>query len=85
MTETRKREIDDHWDKVFERMRKEGEIRCPYCEYVHEGEETYDYISYHGSEEGPQECECSNCERTFYVTEIVMRTYECVKEEKDSV
>ena len=76
-----KAEIEASIDRMVERMRKEAELRCPYCDYVHEGEETYDYISYYGSEEGPQECECSRCGMTFYVEEIVARTYECVREE----
>lgn len=65
-------------DRMLERMHKEEELRCPHCGHVHEGEDTWDHISYCG-EDPPKEETCSSCEETFWVEEIVRRTYECTK------
>lgn len=61
-----------------ERYEKEHKIFCPYCEEEYKDEE-YDCISYYGSENGLTEIDCPHCERTFYVEEIVDRTYKTVK------
>lgn len=69
------RTTSEYWDRVFERMCKEEEIRCPHCQYLLEGEETCDFISYYG-EEGAQEMDCPHCDKLFWVEELVRRTYE---------
>lgn len=79
-----KNRINDKWDKIFEQMRKDEEIDCPYCGYIHEGEDTYDHITYHG-EDPAKEMDCSNCDKPFWVQETVRRTYECTKEDPDNI
>ena len=53
-------------------------IHCPYCDAKFDDEE-YSHVSYHGTEYEPMEQDCGSCERTFYVHEIVDRTYRTVK------
>ncbi len=72
--------MNKEWSKKWEeRYQREHNILCPYCEKEYKDEE-YECISYHGSTDtGLIEVICSYCERTFYVKEIVDRTYEAVK------
>lgn len=80
----RTEEINAKWDKEFERMAEDRRIRCPHCQKELLGEDTYDFISYHG-EEGPQETDCPYCEKTLFIQEHVDRTYDCTKDDPDTV
>ena len=56
---------------------EEHSIKCPYCgeDYTNDSEFKEDLVTYH-AEEPPQEKECGNCEKKFYVQEVVDRTWE---------
>ena len=58
------------------RIVHEGKVWCPHCGDEYDTEEAYYLYSYHG-EESPIEVYCSNedCEKTFWVTEYVHRTF----------
>ena len=59
---------------------EEHSIKCPYCgeDYTNDSEFKEDLVTYH-AEEPPQEKECGNCEKKFYVQEVVDRTWEVGK------
>lgn len=48
-------------------------IQCPFCDYVRE-DDIYDLITYWG-EDNELDHECSECGKTFKVTEVVARTW----------
>jgi hypothetical protein len=55
----------------------EGRVWCPHC-HAHYEVDACDgdgaLVTYYG-EDGPVECECRECEKTFFVQERVRRTY----------
>jgi len=62
-------------------------IVCPYCKVEYEIESDYDFdeiVTYHGSQDGPVEIECPDCNRVFYVKEYVKRIYFVYKDKKDA-
>ena len=61
------------WQQLWER---EQSVYCPYCAQKQDVTECPDLVTYHG-ESGALEFECQVCERLFYVTETVLRTYTC--------
>lgn len=63
-------------ENAMERYEKEREIRCPYCDKLQSNDDWQYPVTYHG-EDGPVEWTCDNpdCEKKFYVEEIVERTY----------
>jgi uncharacterized protein with PIN domain len=66
----------DQWDR-------DHSIRCPHCDKEIFDEE-YSHVSYHGTENNPREERCHDCEREFWVHEIVDRTYRSVKSANSS-
>ena len=72
--------MTDEFKKWEERYQRKHKIICPYCEEEYEDDE-YQCISYYGTEDELWEIECPNldCEKIFYVKEIVDRTYKAVK------
>ena len=74
------KDIDVWLDEQMAKRKREEEIRCPSCDHVisDEPEDMQQHISYWGShDDGPREHECPNpnCEVTFYIYELVRRTY----------
>jgi hypothetical protein len=53
-------------------------INCPHCGTRYE-DETYGHVTIWG-EDGPHECYCDSCDKAFWLTESVCRTYEASKE-----
>lgn len=52
-----------------------NEIVCPYCRHVFDDcEDKMGFVTYWG-EEGPQDYDCSACDKIFKVEENVSRTY----------
>jgi len=73
----RDKDAETRLNRIMAEAKEAQTIRCPWCkEPFEEGEDYYDYISYHG-EEGPQETECSHCGKGFFVEERVIREYTC--------
>ncbi len=70
-------------DKMMERMRKEEEIRCPFCDDLVENDDGAYPVSYGGSENGAEKFECHNCEKEFFVKENVRRIYDVAKTEEE--
>lgn len=62
--------------QIEERLRKEEEIRCPHCEELQPNDDMQYPISYHSSEDGPEEWTCVFCDKIFFVKENVRRSYE---------
>ena len=75
---------DEQFKKWEERYRKARKIFCPHCGEEYEDDE-YQCISYYGTEDELWEIECPNldCEKIFYVEEIVDRTYKSMKSEEE--
>lgn len=63
-------------DRRTAEIRREQEIRCPFCGEVYDDTDDCRCVSYHG-EDDPVEVKCLNeaCEKPFLVTENVHRTY----------
>jgi DNA-directed RNA polymerase subunit RPC12/RpoP len=79
------RKMDDIFEseqfKAFEkRYKEEREIRCPFCGELQVNDDGQYPVTYWGEPE-TTEMECQNCEKKFFVTENVSRTYEVSKEE----
>jgi C4-type Zn-finger protein len=55
--------------------RYSSEITCPYCEHVQDTETKYSYVSYWG-EDSEVKIDCENCDKEFWVKEIVERNFE---------
>ena len=59
--------------------RLDRKVVCPHCfsdiEYLDDPEFFIDLITIYG-DDGPVEVECPNCEKSFYVNEIVDRSYQ---------
>lgn len=62
--------------RLEDRMRREEEIRCPHCDELQPNDDMQYPISYHGSEDGPEEWICYECGKIFFVKEYVRRSYE---------
>lgn len=58
-----------------ENTQREREIICPYCKGEQSQDEQYSHISYHG-EDSKVKIQCENCDKEFWVEEIVIRTFE---------
>lgn len=67
------------WEEKYEKDRK---IFCPFCGEEHE-DEYYECISLYGTKKELWEVECVNCEKIYYVEEIVDRTYKSMKSEEE--
>lgn len=65
-------------DAVMERMQEEETLTCPYCGHNFDPSDDFpqDMITYWGSEDGPVEVACPNCDKDFKAEETVRRTYE---------
>lgn len=60
------------------------ELHCPYCDHeIPLDDFPPELISYWG-QEGRQEIECPSCQREFWVTEYVHRTFETEKKEGEA-
>ena len=70
-----------------ENWKKEHSILCPHCGYEDTESEIFEeVITYHGySDTDIKEIECSECGETFYVKEIVDRTWFTGKTEKEAI
>jgi len=51
------------------------EIVCPYCDNEQSEDTKYSHVSYHG-EDSKVKIECENCNKEFWVEEIVLRSFE---------
>ena len=72
--------VSEQIDKWHADRRREQAIWCPHCGVEYEDED-FGCVSYHGSENGPTEVECANCDLPFHVHETVRRTYETKKKD----
>jgi hypothetical protein len=52
-----------------------AEIVCPVCQYQFDMEDQGSFITLHGSEAGPHEDCCPNCDAQLSIEEIVTRSY----------
>lgn len=75
--------------KTEERMEEES-IKCPHCGYYeyrpdghHDYEGLEDLITCCGSQDGPIEVQCNNCDKVFLVEELVTRSYEITRPEEE--
>ena len=48
---------------------------CPYCGSQIEICDNHEVVSYWGSQDGPVERECGNCDKSFIYEEIVRRSW----------
>lgn len=68
-------------DDILNRARMRRELPCPYCgaEFAEDTCERGELglVTYWGTDDGPEEVECSHCGESFYVREWVTREY-CV-------
>ena len=66
--------------RFTERYEKEHNVWCPHCsaKIPEDDESITEMVSYHGEHE-PKEITCEKCEKTFFVKEIVDRTWESSK------
>ena len=73
-----------NYEAFKQNWEEEHSVKCPYCgeDYTNDSEFFEDLITYHG-EDNIRKKECSECERVFYVKEIVDRTFEVAKTLKD--
>lgn len=64
-------------DGFLEHIRERERIRCPHCNEVHDDDDEHEYVSMYGTcyADGPYECTCYSCEKTFFIAELVMREY----------
>ena len=63
------------FDAFFEALREAQSIKCPHCGAAQDHETEAAHTSYHGDEDGPQECWCSHCDKDFFVHEYVRREW----------
>jgi len=77
-----KREAD--FKKFEESFRKEHSLKCPFCgeDYTTDSEFKEDLITYH-AEDGIIKKECQQCEKEFYVEEIIDRTWNVAKTKEE--
>lgn len=69
--------------RIMDRREEEQLIRCPFCKEVQSNDDCAYPVSYWGMEDGPQRWECQQCEKDFFVKELVERTYEEAKTEEE--
>ncbi len=67
------------WLERYERNRK---VFCPHCGEEHE-DEYYECVSLYGTEKELWEVTCINCEKIYYVEEVVDRTYKSMKSQEE--
>jgi uncharacterized protein with PIN domain len=65
-------------EKVIQERLEDRQIRCPLCGELQSSDDGAYPVTYWG--EGPEEVECQQCEKKFWVEEIVDRTYDIRKE-----
>jgi transposase len=70
-------------EQMEKRIKEEGEIRCPHCDHLQSDDDGAYPISYHGSEDGPEERCCDECGKKFYVRENVRRSYDVAANQED--
>jgi DNA-directed RNA polymerase subunit RPC12/RpoP len=61
-------------DRMLEQRKEAEEIKCPYCEAIQPNEDCQYPTTYWG-DDGAVELECVECEKKFWVEELVERTY----------
>lgn len=67
-------------DKLAEENRNivsSKDIVCPYCKIVFDNETMYRFVTYWG-EDGKKKIFCYDCNKPFYVEEIVSRIFETI-------
>jgi len=66
------------FEQQVEEFTKRGAARCPHCDCLFDNEflSNNELITYYGSENGPIEVECDNCEGKFKIEEQVVRTFD---------
>jgi len=58
-----------------------GDIQCPYCGYRRINDDgPGDLVTYWGGEEGPVEVACSGCDNSYWVKELVLRSFTVAKD-----
>lgn len=55
-----------------------NEIKCPYCENVHE--EWWEYIDFEDDEQ-EFDMDCEDCGKSFHLSMYTTRTFNCDKKE----
>lgn len=66
--------MSDLIERILQQRKEAEQIKCPHCGTIQSNDD-YSYpVSYWG-EEGPAEIECVECEKKFWVKELVERTY----------
>ncbi len=68
-------EFEERIMKLIEEKQKKESIICPHCHAIQDNDDNQYPVTYWG-EDGEQDYECNDCEKTFLVTENVSRVYE---------
>lgn len=66
--------IGDAIDRHFAKIEMAKSIWCPHCGAEYRDDDHH-LVSYYG-EDPPLHVDCGECEKSFYVKEIVVRTFE---------
>ena len=76
-----KLDIDEKIKVIMEAKFHRENIFCPFCDHKQDNETKYHFVTYWG-EDGAKECMCEHCNKTFFVKEVVERTFICKKTEE---
>lgn len=76
-------DVDKLIERALEEMREREQIRCPFCKEILRNDDCMYPVSYWGSESGPEEIDCEDCEKSFFVEEIVRREYKVAKTKEE--
>lgn len=70
-------------DAIERRYVEQHSVKCPNCSHEYQDDTEFlsnnELITYHGSEDGAIKVDCYNCDESFYIKEIVDRTFEVGK------
>ena len=72
------RETADYTDKILIDWELEQNVFCPHCGKRQKNDDGQYPCNYHSPDE-PEKRDCDGCEETFFVIEIVKRTYVTIK------
>lgn len=69
------------WEKQY---KEDREVRCPHCDHLHDndGDGSMYPVTY-WAEDGPEERDCEDCGKQFFVEEHVTRTWKTAKTKEE--
>ncbi len=77
-----RREATERMDRWERQYKADREVRCPHCDHLHDNDDGFYPVSY-WAEDGPEERDCEDCGKTFFVEEHVARTWKVGKTKAD--